>query len=264
MIHYSKGTEMKGIIFMFSIGLIFLCCCTTRYSKPYSAKKTSSILGKYFDTEIEIIEGKIIKQSPYAENHYTFKDKILGFIFTADVKINYDKPYLLLGNNIYDNYYSALMLHFSESAKMLADSYGIKLITVENIQQKPFDKIYINEPEQLVEVSKLYFQLKTLYGLNKYQRYNKYPLKDPQFFVYYLEKDNQNINESKLICPEGYRYILYGDIRKTIYEPYLNEETFLNNLSGWWNQAKRQGDVPVWTPDRDFEKIWKKKRECNE
>ena len=127
---------------------MFLYCCTTKSSKPYSAKKAASVLGKYFDTEIEVVDETTVKTSPMRKNLYTMKDKIYGFTFTADVFIEMSHfPYFpIYSRKIKDNYQAAMMLHFSDSAKMLADSYGIKLITVNNIQDQPLDRIYLYEP----------------------------------------------------------------------------------------------------------------------
>ena len=140
------------------------------------------------------------------------------------------------------------MFAFSESAKIIARAYGIKLFTVENIQQRPIDKIYIYEPEQLVEVSKLYFQLKVLYGFDKIRKNNIHPMNDPEYHVYYLDKNNQNIEDGiSILSGSGFPYISYEGFDNLHYQ---NEETFLRHLTAWWNEAKRNGKVPVWTSDR--------------
>ena len=246
---YSK--KMKKIIIILIIGLIFLCCCTTKYSKPYSAKKVASVLGKYFDTEIKVIDEIIVKPPPMGRNSYTMKDKIHGFTFTVDVFLETAYfpflPLVIYSRSIKDNYQTALMLHFSDSAKMLANSYGIKLITVNNIQEQPLDRIYLYEPDQLVGTSKLYFQLKNLYGFDQKRKYNMHVLNDPECAVYYLEKNNQNIKEAVSILPwsdlDGFNYVIYGDIENNDYR--RNEEIFLIHLSAWWNDAYRQGKIPV-------------------
>jgi hypothetical protein len=248
--------KMKRIIFILIMGLIFLCCCTTKYSKPYSAKKVASVLGKYFDTEIEVIDERIVKPPPMGRNSYIMKDKIHGFEFTADIYLE-DTHLFGFTRIIDDNYQTALMLHFSESAKMLADSYGIKLITVNNIQEKPLDRIYLYEPDQLVGASKLYFRLKNLYGFDQKRKYNMHVLNDPEYAVYYLEKNNQNINEAVSILPlsdfDGFDYVIYGDIENNDYR--RNEETFLIHLSAWWNDAYRQGKIPVTKHYTDLVKL---------
>ena len=251
---------MKRIIFILITGLMFLYCCTTKSSKPYSAKKAASVLGKYFDTEIEVVDETTVKTSPMRKNLYTMKDKIHGFTFTADVFIEMSHfPYFpIYSRKIKDNYQAAMMLHFSDSAKILADSYGIKLITVNNIQDQPLDKIYLYEPEQLVGASKLYFQLKKMYGFDKKRKYNMHALNDPEYVIYYLAKNNQNINEAVSIVDwmYGFNYVIYGDMKPDDYRQ--NEESFLIRVSRAWNDTYREGKIPVTKSYTDLVELLKK------
>ena len=253
---------MKGIIILCMVTLF--CSCTFKNSKPYSAKKTASILSKFYQTEIEVIKEVTVKEAPCAENRYIMRDKIFGFEFVAGVSIedSHFPFWPAFVQHINDNYQTAIMCHFGESAKKLANNYGIRLVPVDNIRQQPLDRIYIEEPEQLVEVSKLYFQLKALYHFDKEWKYDLHPmLTYPQFYVSYLEQDNPNIDQANLI--HSFDYVIYGDPKKFINEDYQNTETMLNSLSAWWNEAYRQGKVIVPTPDRDFNKIREKIKKEN-
>ena len=72
-------------------------------------------------------------------------------------------------------------------------------------------------------------------------------LNDPEYAVYYLAKNNQNVNEAASILPwgdlEGFNYVVYGDMDDDDYR--RNEEAFLIHLSAWWNDAYRQGKIPA-------------------
>ena len=234
------------VILILGTFVLLFCGCTFTNSKPYSAKRTASILSKYYDTKIEVVTEGSVKEPPFAMNRYLMRDEKLSFEFVAEVVVTETFVPFFAGMSINNNYQTAVMLFYREQAQALAQSYGVKLVTVENIQQEPQDKLYLYKSEQLVEVSKLYFELRALYGFDKLRKPNTYHIyNNPEFFIFYLPEDNPNLEEAvsiSVIKDRGWSYIHYREPDWS--SPYQNEETFFNNISSWWNTARREGKLP--------------------
>jgi len=243
----SKIMRMVKIVIILILGALVLSFygCTFTNSKPYSAKRTAAILSKYYDTKIEVVAEGSVKEPPFAMNRYLMRDKILGFEFVVEVAVKETFVPFFAGMYINNNYQTAVMLFYSKQAQALAQNYGVKLVTVENIQQEPQDKLYLYKSEQLVEASKLYFELRALYGFDKLRKPNTYNIyNEPEFLIFYLPEDNSNLDEAVSIywlAGDGWNYIHYKEPDWS--SPYQNEETFFNNISMWWNDALREGKL---------------------
>jgi len=252
-----------GVLIMLST---LLCCCTTRHSKPYSASKTAKVLSKCFLADIEPVgEEKIIKQPPYAAAFSVLRKNTEGFTFTAVSRVGYVGGALIISNYITTNYTTALMLYYNAQARELAKRHDLLVVSPDSIDKAPVNKVYLCEPEQLQAVADLYFDLQKLYDFNvstrDYLRVVDNNIFGPSYDLYYLPATEQNMKNAKLIW--SYDYWYRTDRDETLRERHNDPDIFLQDLYDRWNNAKREGKVPVWTPDRDPDKARRRRAEKN-
>ena len=221
--------------------VVFLCSCTTKNSRPYSAKQTANILGKCFKAEFETINEEVIKQSPFAQTLYTLRKEPEGFVFTAVARVDYEGG-IPIGRYIDANFTTALMIYHKEQVETLADKYALCVVLPESIDQKPVTKVYIHKAEQLKAVTDLFFDLQNLYDFNVSMRDYLttsfvYGIATPYYNVYYLPTDDTDKENAKLIEDNNFWY-RHADKKRDreLYERFNNPEIFQSNLEYWWSR----------------------------